>query len=127
SQLGAVVSNLTDAPVHLTVDGIATLGAGRGVLHTPGQNHLATDDQLPATAMTVPAHGDRAVYWAYMPQVEGSLAVTLDARAATPEQSDALRTVLPVEENSLISPEAAATAGDINSADVTETVILPGA
>jgi alpha-2-macroglobulin len=126
SRLGAVVSNLTDRAVRLSVSGTATIGAGRGVLHTPGQNHLALDYPLPATAVTVPAHGDRAVYWAYVPQVEGPLAVTLDARAATPGLSDALRITLPVEENSLISPEAAATAGDVSSAAVTETVILPG-
>src|SRR5205085_6071095 len=74
SQLGAVVSNLTDTPLRLSVGGTATLGADRGVLHTPIQNQLATDYRLPATAVTVPAHGDRAVYWAFVPRAEGPLA-----------------------------------------------------
>ena len=56
SRLGAVISNLTDAPVRLNVAGSATIAVGRGVLHTPNQdlaaskNSLATDDRLPATA-----------------------------------------------------------------------------
>lgn len=112
SKLGAVISNTTGKDVRVTVQGTAQLGTAT--------------QTLAAQPLIVPAHADRAVYWTYSPQTEGLLRVTLRSTASMAELSDALSVSLPVEQNSLISPEAAATAGQSSGTTVNQVVTLPG-
>src|SRR5205823_15014852 len=46
SQLGALISNLTDAPLRLNVARSAAIAVGRGVLHTPNQDLAASKNSL---------------------------------------------------------------------------------
>jgi len=119
-RLGAVVSNTTGAPVRVTVSGIVSALDATGAVPAAGGTV-----QLAGQRVTVPAHADLPVYWTYIPAKEGLLSVTLSAAAADPSLSDALQVNLPVEQNSLLGAEAAATAGDATGATATERVRLP--